>query len=535
MNTLTTYTVCLLLVAGSSQLARAGQASGISQAGASGGGSPASLIFSDGFETEAVFPDLTAVHAGVDDASLTPEHPFTVSAQVRNLGNGESDPTTLRFFLSADPVISTDDTLLGSRSIAALAAAEDSAVASLQTTAPADTGSYYLGACVDQVAGETETGNQCTATAVSITVLADTDNDRLPDIVETNTGIYISPDDTGTDPNDSDTDNDNIRDGDEVVGTLDGLDLPAMGTNPLRIDLLFEYDWFDDNLDAGACAPHSHRPSAGAIARLITAFANSPVSNPNGVSGVNVINDYGQGGVFTGGNLINDPDGVLGGGFNAEFQAHKAANFATNRHGYFHYVLMPHRYNTSSGSSGLAELPGDDMIVSLQCYLSDRNVANTIMHEVGHNLMLRHGGSVNCNWKPNYNSVMNYRYQFPGIDTDCTVPGNGLLSYSVGDRNDLDETDLDEFAGICDGVAIDWNNNSTVESSVAFDVNTYPDDEGDIAQIGNCGTTLSSPLRDHDDWGNLRWDGIADGDLQRVPTFTKEIIAEQPVPEEFQH
>ena len=47
---------------------------------------------------------------------------------------------------------------------------------------------------------------------------------------------------------------------------------------------------------------------------------------------------------------------------------------------------MPHRYNTTSGSSGQAEICGDDLIVSLQCYGSDVNVANTIMHEVGHNL-----------------------------------------------------------------------------------------------------------------------------------------------------
>ena len=65
---------------------------------------------------------------------------------------------------------------------------------------------------------------------------------------------------------------------------------------------------------------------------------------------------------------------------------------------------------------------GDDLIVSLYCAGSDGNVANTILHEVGHNLGLRHGGNVDCNYKPNYNSVMNYRYQFPGVNTIAASP-----------------------------------------------------------------------------------------------------------------
>ena len=46
------------------------------------------------------------------------------------------------------------------------------------------------------------------------------------------------------------------------------------------------------------------------------------------------------------------------------------------------------------------------------------------MHELGHNLGLHHGGSVDTNYKPNYNSIMNYRYQFPGVDNNCTPPGD---------------------------------------------------------------------------------------------------------------
>jgi parallel beta-helix repeat protein len=50
----------------------------------------------------------------------------------------------------------------------------------------------------------------------------DTDGDGIPDIYETNTGEYVSPQDTGTDPNNPDTDGDGRNDGREV----------AQGTNP---------------------------------------------------------------------------------------------------------------------------------------------------------------------------------------------------------------------------------------------------------------------------------------------------------------
>ncbi|KPA10269.1 conserved hypothetical protein, secreted, partial [Candidatus Magnetomorum sp. HK-1] len=44
----------------------------------------------------------------------------------------------------------------------------------------------------------------------------DSDCDGLLDSVETNTGVYVSPQNTGTDPNNEDTDDDGKKDGDEV-------------------------------------------------------------------------------------------------------------------------------------------------------------------------------------------------------------------------------------------------------------------------------------------------------------------------------
>ncbi|MCU0748730.1 MAG: hypothetical protein MUF13_04200 [Akkermansiaceae bacterium] len=65
--------------------------------------------------------------------------------------------------------------------------------------------------------------------------LVDTDTDGIIDVYETNTGIYVSPLNTGTDPNDNDTDNDGLLDG---VETNTGVWVSAgnTGTNPHKGD-----------------------------------------------------------------------------------------------------------------------------------------------------------------------------------------------------------------------------------------------------------------------------------------------------------
>ncbi len=52
----------------------------------------------------------------------------------------------------------------------------------------------------------------------------DSDGDGLYDSVETDTGVYVSADDTGTDPNNPDTDGDTYDDGDEVAAGSDPTD-----------------------------------------------------------------------------------------------------------------------------------------------------------------------------------------------------------------------------------------------------------------------------------------------------------------------
>lgn len=355
----------------------------------------------------------------------------------------------------------------------------------------------------------------------------DSDNDRLPDCFETNNQRYVDERHTGTSPTDPDTDADGLDDGDEVLGTALGLDLPGMGANPLRKTILIEYDWFED---ANDCAAHSHQPTPAIMQGTSAALAASPVVNPDGSIGIDLIQDYGQGGLFNGGNLINDANGVLSDGLNidSEFYQHKAENFAAHRQNYFHYAILAHRYNYSTNpSSGISEFTGDDMIITLACYGTTPNVRNTIIHELGHNLSLQHGGDASCNFKPNYNSLMNYRYQFSGIDSNCSLAGDGLVGYSVGTRPTLNESELNENAGICGlsaGVPADWNNNAQLEPEVAADINAS-DPNQNIACEGSM-----SPLTDHDDYANLNLEAIRHA-LMRASGVDRELVDCQAVPE----
>ena len=338
----------------------------------------------------------------------------------------------------------------------------------------------------------------------------DADSDGLPDCVETNTGVYVGSADTGTDPHNPDTDGDGLLDGEEVNGTAGGLDLPGMGTNPLHKDILLEYDWLDD---ANGCEQHSHRPAPAVVQGVHDFFANAPVANPDGATGINIIQDYGQGGVFTGGNLIADAantegsvDGPVG---YPQYNAYELANFATNRRNYFHYVLMAHQYDNQQGSttsSGSATTPGSEVMVTLACWAADTSgtgaayIRNSIVHELGHNLGLRHGGDEACNYKPNYSSVMNYRYEFVGVDSGCLGTGDGAstLDYSHGDRLTLDENNLDETVGMCTNavVPVDWNGDLQYTSGVVADINNYS------LEPGECGGT-NTVVHDFNDWANL--------------------------------
>src|SRR3990167_7213078 len=78
----------------------------------------------------------------------------------------------------------------------------------------------------------------------------------------------------------ADTDGDGLLDEWEINGydhDGDGIidvDLPAMGANPLRKDIFVEIDWMK-------ATDKNHKPDAKGITKVINAFANAPVSNPD--------------------------------------------------------------------------------------------------------------------------------------------------------------------------------------------------------------------------------------------------------------
>ena len=110
-------------------------------------------------------PDLVVQTPSVSDSSPNAGGAFTLSATVRNQGNGLSASTTLRYYRSPDATISTSDTAVGTDAVGGLAASGTSAE-SISLTAPSTAGTYYYGACVDPVSEESATGNNCSDSRV---------------------------------------------------------------------------------------------------------------------------------------------------------------------------------------------------------------------------------------------------------------------------------------------------------------------------------------------------------------------------------
>ena len=119
------------------------------------------------FEVTGSPADLVVASVSVSDSSLTPGQSFTLSATVRNQGTARSGATTLQYYRSTNRTISTRDTLVGSDAVGALGASRTSAE-SIRLTAPSSAGTWYYGACVAGVAGESA-GNNCSS-AVTVTV-----------------------------------------------------------------------------------------------------------------------------------------------------------------------------------------------------------------------------------------------------------------------------------------------------------------------------------------------------------------------------
>ncbi|RKG80746.1 hypothetical protein D7W79_07170 [Corallococcus exercitus] len=231
--------------------------------------------------------------------------------------------------------------------------------------------------------------------------LPDTDGDGVCDVVESL---------LGTSPSNPDTDGDRLNDYAESFGFGGGLDLTALGANARRKDIFIEADYY-----AG------QQPSQALLNRVITAFANAPVSNPDGSKGItlHVVVDQQI--------AAADADADLNPVW-TDFDKIKAKYFAANRAPYFHYMLFANRYDGGNSSGISRGIPAHDFVVTLGFVAAtELQRAGTLMHELGHNIGLRHGGTDNANYKPNYLSIMNYEYQFYGFGIGGL---NNVLDYS---------------------------------------------------------------------------------------------------------
>lgn len=366
---------------------------------------------------------------------------------------------------------------------------------------------------------------------------------------------------------------------------------PGERTSSTRPDIFVEIDSMDCAVAGGDCAAgdaHSHRPLAAAINAVVAAF------NARGIT-IHIDNDDN----IAHQNALVIPNACFTATAGTQFDAVKNANFDAARRYVFHYALFTHRQTATSTSSGCGELPGNDFQVSFgawnyfcaagtnaglfcqnnaQCPgsvcqasgdldgdgVNDQDVgsvsqqAGTLMHELGHNLGLHHGGGNWLNFKPNYLSVMNYSFQMGIPPTDPDGAGGPLVSrldYSPSVLATLAENNLSEPAGIGDGTdrtsyrcggttrtalgnaAIDWNcDTDATDTALSTDINgdtavecvreganamrdTVP--AGDDLVTGvrivegpnrQCDTTASGddvqwrpvgPLTGFDDWSNL--------------------------------
>ncbi len=113
--------------------------------------------------------DLAVDSFTMSDASLETNGYIALRAIVNNNGNADAPATTLRFYRSTDATITTSDTEVGTHALTALASLGGIVVA--RTLPPtAVHGTYYYGACVDAVAGESDTTNNCSTSSASLVI-----------------------------------------------------------------------------------------------------------------------------------------------------------------------------------------------------------------------------------------------------------------------------------------------------------------------------------------------------------------------------
>jgi uncharacterized repeat protein (TIGR01451 family) len=332
-------------------------------------------------------------------------------------------------------------------------------------------------------------------------------------------------------------------------GTID-VDLPGFGATALHKDLFLELDWLP-----------GQAPNFVAVRSLKAAFARAPINaggrnNPDGRPGINLWVDTGGLRDWLSGSLVGDD---LGGGneipyvriesieLNSNYWAARADHFAGARRAIFRYAISADFGDSNPKMGGQGETGGND-------FVDFNHDGGTLMHELGHNLGLDHGGQNDAdNCKPNYVSVMNYDHQygirltyppdFTVIDYSpvATILGSGEFGRAPRPLPDLVESWLHETE------VLDESKTSVVQfvfvngrgEKVRQPVNQLPDWDGDGAitpfpmsvNIDTGGgwfgspkpcvndeiRDFSRPLRGANDWINIKLPFRGFGDSNAGP------------------
>ena len=326
---------------------------------------------------------------------------------------------------------------------------------------------------------------------------------------------------------DKDTDGDSLWDSWEISGVdmdKDGyVDLILEGANWNQKDVYVEVDYMD-----------GHRLSGVAKDDVVAAFRSCPRSVEYGPINVHIEIDDSEPLAIAHGDVVRiweyfDRIKETYFGTLPQQTDPRAEVILLAKKYTYHYCLFVHGIETwngthwNTGAGGKGEVYGNDFVVALGIGFagSPAEQAATFMHELGHNLGLRHGGGDTVNYKSNYLSIMNYLFEFDGDPLH-----NRPLTFSSAKLASLNEGDLNEIVGVRganwdwtvhSGILqtssgtkyvpladptlgnIDWDNDGDdTEKSVKANVNNYP--QWGYPSVEN------ERLDGYDDWSNLLFD-----------------------------
>ncbi|MEM1068466.1 MAG: hypothetical protein AAGI63_06195 [Planctomycetota bacterium] len=295
-------------------------------------------------------------------------------------------------------------------------------------------------------------------------------------------------------PDKLDSDGDGLLDAWET-GDVDGLNLVELGANPYRKDVYVEVDrmivpgriWSDFSELA--------YPRADTFAESARAFASAPIINPDLSTGISLHVDHGQsdfkGKKPEGGTAIpwrrflgyspkdwfprKYPKIYQEDYYNAVDLRNDPTFFSPARARVFRYCVFGDQ-QFSSRSTGGGKSQSTFIVTLGVCRMNAISLnyqTGVFLHELGHMFGLSHHGSGRpFNYKPNFNSLMNYKFVFQGRDIDGKLgkgsrrvdPGEHVYSYSEGMRATLNEAALNEVVGVANHYPQDWNGNGVIDT-----------------------------------------------------------------------